>query len=235
MISIIDFRAVTGFDLSALDSLKSYVQRAKENGVKPIFSAASDRLKQEVQREFSPALLSTIVWTEDEEQALAEAEDFLIEHHRNQLASDSVAQNELRRDVTPALLKHLDRLVVFEDLITQLRNRLTYLAYADQQPIAFAGEQQSGAQLLVRGKAQVQDGDERRLYECEVGAVIESASAIEPQQARASCIAQGSCETLLVTPEELKRLESENNQLALKLYRYILGANSLTLSRCASR
>ena len=224
--SVIDFSAVTGFDLSALDSLKSYVQRARETGAMTILSAAPDRLNHEVGRDFSPALLSAIEWADDEEEALARVEDLLIAHHRSEMASDSISQDEIRRDATPELLRHLDRLVEFEELVTELRKRVTSSEYADQQPIAWVGEQQRGAQLLVRGEARAQDRNERRLYECEVGAVIEPSSALEPQEARASCIADGPCETLLVTPKDLRLLEGENNQLALKLYRYILGANS---------
>lgn len=226
LVSIIDLKAVTGFDISALDSLKSYVQRAKETGTKIVFSSASNRFVQEVKRDFNPGVLSALEWADDEEEALTKAEGILIAHHRNEKASAPRAQDELQRDATSALLEHLDRLVAFEELAADLHNLLTSLEYEDQQPIALAGEQQSGAQLLIRGRASVQNTNKRRLYECEAGAVIETPSAIQPQEAHASHIAEGPCETLLVTPKELERLESENNHLALKLYKYLLASKT---------
>ena len=221
---VIDFHAVTGFDLSALDSFKSYVQRASENGVKTIVSAASDRLKQEIRRDFSPTLLASVDWAEDEDEALGKAEDVLIEHYQSEMAPDSTARDELRREATPALIKHLDRMVVFEELVTELRERVEMIEHAGQQPIALAGQQPRGMHLLIRGNAWMQDSSGKRLSQLEAGAVIGASSTMASSEEIASCIADGTCETLLITPEDLEKLEREENQLALALYRYLLGA-----------
>ncbi len=101
------------------------------------------------------------------------------------------------------ILQHrLDRLVVFEEPVADLRKLLTSLEYVDQQSIVLAGGPKSGAQLLIRGRARVQDAIERHLYEYEAGAAIKAPSAIHPQQAHASRVAEGPCETLLVTPQK---------------------------------
>lgn len=224
--SVIDFHAVTGFDLSALDSLKSYVQSASKIGVKTIVSAASRRLKQEIRRDFTPTLLASVAWAKDEDEALGKAEDILLEHHHMEMGPDPTARDELRREATPALIKHLDRMVVFEELVMELRDRVVLIEHADQQPISLAGQQPKGIHLLIRGKAWMQDGSGMRLSQLEAGAVIGASSAMASHESAASCIADGTCETLLITRQDLEALEREENQLALLLYRYILGAQS---------
>lgn len=223
--SIIDFGAVTGFDLSALDSLKAFVQRARAHGVSIAFSTASERLKQEVRRDFGPALVTNITWAANEEDALAWAEDLLIEHQRGRAIEDAAVQDELREAATPALLHRLDRLAGFEALASELHEHTHVLKFDDGQPIVVRAEPQKGAQLVLRGRAWLKDAEGRRLRELEAGDLIEAASAAEPMEAALSCIAEGPCHTLLVTPNDLRKLEREHAELAFRLCRYLLSAN----------
>ena len=50
---VIDFKEVTGFDLSALDGLRVFIQRASVQSVKTILSSTTEKLAQEIKRDVS--------------------------------------------------------------------------------------------------------------------------------------------------------------------------------------
>ena len=221
---IIDFKNVTGFDLSALDSLRGYIQRANVENLKTILSSTSGRLKQEIQRDFPPSLFKGVTWVDSEEAALAEAEEMLLQYYQENIDRDPASKDLLRRSSTRELTEHLDRQIVFEELVSALGERFEAVEYADQESITAEGEMQRGMQLLVVGKASAKTKDGSTLYQCGAGAVIEPASAVEPREASPTMVAEGPCRMLLVTPEGLAKLDREDRQLALRLYRYTLSA-----------
>lgn len=223
---VLDFNRVTGFDLSALDSLRGHIQRAKANGVKTILSGASERLQQGIERDFAPTILSDIDWTDNGEEALANAEDFLIEFYKDETSRDPNVREAVRREVSPALESELGRQAVFEELAELMSDHVTTVDYADQEIISQIGETPTGMQLLVDGKATVFDSHGERRSQLRSGDAIDGECAIEASAATVTTLADGKCQTLLISPEILNQLERDNNELAIRLYRYILSTPS---------
>ena len=228
---VIDFAQVSGFDLSALDSLRGYMQQANVDNVATLLSSTSDRLKREIQQDLPPDLSENLIWEESEESALVAAEELLLKRYEEDVASDPSLRDLVRLATTADLTDYLDRQVEFESLLSNLSDRFETIEYEDQDSLTTAGEPQEGMQLLISGRANARSTVGTVLYECEPGAIIEGRSAIESRMPSVSIIAQGPCRTLLVTREGLEKLDAEDSELALKLYRYTLAVSSSTSSQ----
>ena len=228
---VIDFAQITGFDLSALDSLRGYMQKANAESVTTLLSSTSDRLKREIEQDLSPDLSENLIWKESEESALIAAEELLLKRYEEDVASDPSLRDLVRLATTTDLTDYLDRQVEFETLLSNLTDRFETVDYEDQDSLTAAGEPQEGMQLLISGRANAHSTTGTVLYECEPGAIIEGRSAIESRTPSVSVIAQGPCRTLLVTREGLEKLDVEDNELALKLYRYALAVSSSSSSQ----
>ncbi len=223
---VIDFKEVTGFDLSALDGLRVFIQRASSQSVKTILSSTTDKLVQEIKRDVPASLSDDVSWVESEELALAEAEGVLLENYEADVAADPDLRDLVRLSTNPELTQFLDRQAQFEDLTGKLSDRFENIEYDDEAVITAPGEPHKGMQLLMSGKASVLADDGSVLYQCGAGSVIEPAGAIDETETTVSISADGPCRTLLVSPAELEKLDEEDHQLALTLYRYVVAESA---------
>lgn len=219
---VIDFKDVSGFDLSALDSLRSFIQGANAQNVQTILCSTTAKLAQEIRRDFPPALIEDVTWAESEEDALLEAENVLLAKYESDVANDPDLRDLVRLSTNSELTQHLDRQIQFEDLIAALNDWSETVEYEDGAALSTRGGSPKGLQLLIAGKASVLATDGSTIYQCGAGSVIESASAIEDAESTVSINAEGKCQTLMITPEVLAKLDVENNELALRLYKYVI-------------
>ena len=219
---MIDFKEVSGFDLSALDSFRSFIQRANAQNVQIVLCSTTDRLAQEIRRDFPSALMEKVIWTESEEDALIQVEDILLANYESDVSNDPDLKNLVRLSTNSVLTQYLDRQIRFENLVVDLNNWSETVDYEDKGAISTRGDSPKGLQLLIAGKASVLADDGSTIFECGAGSVIESASAIEESESMVSINAEGACQTLLITPTALARLDSEDNKLALRLYKYVM-------------
>lgn len=221
---ILDFKNITGFDLSAVDSLRGYIQQAESKNVKTILSSTTERLEQEIRRDFPPNLLLNVLWVESIEEALVQAEESLLAHYEDEVAQDPSLRNLVRLSTTPELTDYLNRQVEFEELVDALSSHFDTSEFEDHESITAAGEAQDGMQLLIAGRASVKSTDGSTLQQLDPGAIVEAANAVDVQPATLNVVAEGPCRTLLIEREKLSTLDDADNQLALRLYRYVLGA-----------
>ena len=219
---VIDCKEVSGFDLSALDSLRSFIQRANANNVRTILCSTADKLAQEIRRDFPSALIENVTWADSDEDALIEAEDVLLANYESDVADDPDLRDLVRLSTNSELTQHLDRQIQFEDLVSALNDWSEIVEYDEGAAISTRGDSPKGLQLLIAGKASVLADDGSTLYQCGAGSVIESASAIEEAESTVSISADGACRTLLITPTALANLDVEDNELALRLYKYVI-------------
>lgn len=223
---VLDFSRVTGFDLSALDSLRGYIRNANAERVTTIVGMASEETRRELERDLTESVRDNLVWSDDEESALAHAEELVLEFYNQDAARDPTIRDLVLRSTSEDLTEYLNRQVTFEDLAEALSTTCDTLEFSDQDPIASADEPQKGLQLLVAGRASVKDSEGRVLYQCEPGAVIEQGSVLDQRDASLTTVAEGPCRTVLVTPEQLALLDTENQSLAMSLYRHLVAWNS---------
>ena len=219
---VIDFKSVSGFDLSALDGLRTFIQRANAQRVKTILSSTTTKLAQEIKRDIPASLLAEVSWVETEELALAEAEDVLLGNYETDVADDPDLRDLVRLSTNPEVTQFLDRQAQFEDLTEDLSVRFENIEYDDQAVISAPAGLNRGMQLLISGRASVLADDGSTLYQCAAGSVIDAASAVEETESTVSITADGPCRTLLITQEGLGKLDVEDHQLALRLYRYVV-------------
>ncbi|MCY3885394.1 MAG: SulP family inorganic anion transporter, partial [Gammaproteobacteria bacterium] len=66
---ILDFSKVTGFDLSALDSLRGYIRNALAENVTIILCMTSDDIRRELERDLGATVLEQLVWVDNKDGA----------------------------------------------------------------------------------------------------------------------------------------------------------------------
>ena len=97
---VIDFDRISGFDLSALDNLRGFIQRAKTENVAVVLSSTTERLEQEIRRDFPDALINDVIWADSEEDALIEAEELLLKRYEADVAADPGMRDLVRLGTT---------------------------------------------------------------------------------------------------------------------------------------
>ena len=118
--------------------------------------------------------------------------------------------------------RHVDRQIVFEDLVDDFRDWLTPREYDTGETLVPIGEPLQGLQLLMTGRASVYDSTGARLFQCGPGDALEPRGAFGAHAATATTVADEPCRTMLLTPAARRWLEEHESQLLLKLYGYIL-------------
>lgn len=218
----LDFRRVTGFDLSALDSLRGYIQRASTANVGIVLSSTSKRIKDEIMRDFSPQLVENLIWEEDEDGAVLAAEEILLTRFEADALADPELRQRISRSTIGRLTEHLEDQANFEELVDSLLGYGSTRVFADGAAIAVAGDTQSGMQILISGHASVKTSQGSTLYQLGSGDIVELRSAVSPHVATMSTIAEGECTTLLLGNADLDKLANDDLDLALAIYKYAL-------------
>ena len=118
---LLDFSSVSGFDLSALNSLSRFVQQARAAGVQVALSAASQSLQDGLRRNLPASVHDGLLFGEDIDNSLEQCEDILIASSQRAPSDKTTALHQALLDHVAADLEdQLDRLVLFEDLIDAL-------------------------------------------------------------------------------------------------------------------
>ena len=222
---LLDFSNVSGFDLSALNSLCRFVQQARAAGVQVALSAASRSLRDGLRRNLPARIQDGLLFGEDVDDSLEQCEDLLLAAARR-AASDKTAalRGALLDHVAADLEDQLDRLVVFEDLTEGLCEWMEPREYESGAALIAPGQPPEGLQLLAAGRASAYDSRGVRLLQYVAGDAIEPGAAFGPCSPDVSVIADEPCRTLTLTPEARQRLETEEHQLIIRLYGYLLSA-----------
>ena len=126
------------------------------------------------------------------------------------------------------LERYLERQIEFESLMEKLQSWTSPRQYAAGAALKGPGAPPDGLQLLVAGRASGYDAAAARLNQYAPGDAIWPPGALHEKAA--SVIADEPCRTMLLTPAARRRLEQQEEQLTLRLYRYLLGARTDTES-----
>ena len=118
--------------------------------------------------------------------------------------------------------RHLDRQVVFEDMVDELRNWLEPREYDAGEAIVTVGGGQTGLQLLMTGLASACDSAGARLFQYGPGDAIEARSAFGAYAATVATVADEPCRVMMLTPAARRWLEENESRRILKLYGYLL-------------
>ena len=216
---MLDFGAVSGFDFSAVSVLSRFLQTANAAGVRVVLSGLSEGMRSGLELNLPPSEYARLLVEPDADLGLERCEDIIIQGWTTDDAADR-RRASLLEHTADDLERYLDRLIDFESLVEELQPWLSPCQYSAGEAMSGPDAPQAGLQLLLSGRASTYDSARTRLHQCGPG------DAIWPPEggkgSAASVAADEPCRTMALTPVALGRLERDDEQLALKLYRYLL-------------
>ena len=217
---MLDFTNVSGFDFSAVNVLARFLQSTHAAGVKVVLSAPSEQVRTGLSRNLAPAEFASLQVEPDLDRALERCEEIVIEAWKASASTVVEHRTSVLERAAADLDRLLERRTRFEDLMDELRSWLRPGRYASGETLAGPGVPSEGLLLLVSGRASAHDAAGKRFRQYSPGDAI---WPIDPSDDKAPTVtADGSCETMVLTPAARHRLEEHEEGLALKLYRLLL-------------
>ena len=218
---LLDFAGVSGVDFSAVNALCRFVLATRGSSTRVVLCAGSDQLRGELQRNLPPPVFDEVLFEADADLGLERCEDIILEDHR---VGDDAPAGELLDTVGDAMERQLDRQATFEELLEDLGEWVDVREHEAGSAIVAVDQPFAGIGLIAQGRASVYDADGSRLAQLGAGDFIEPYELYGTRVSTRATVADDDCRTANLTPAALRLLESSNGTLALKLYRYLLGA-----------
>ncbi|MCY4002469.1 MAG: SulP family inorganic anion transporter [Rhodospirillales bacterium] len=219
---LLDFGGVSGFDFSAISGLCRFAHAARSAGVRVVFCALAEELKNGLARNLPASVYDDLRFEPNADRALEHCEDRVLAARRADQHKGNGWGDGLLERVAGDMERHLDRQVLFEAMVDELQDWLEPRDYDAGEAIVSIGEQQNGLQLLVRGQASAYDAKGTWLFQYGPGGAIEPRSAFGAYAAETAMIADQPCRTMTLPPAARLWLEENEEQLILKLYRYLV-------------
>lgn len=221
---LLDFAAVSGFDFSAVNVLCRFMQTAHAAGVRVVLSAASEELRAGIEQNLSPSVYADVPTEPDLDRALECCEEILIATWKADTHRADARRAALLEHAAGDLDRYLERQIDFESLIEQLHRWTIPCQYGAGVALKGPEAPPDGVQLLISGQASGYDAAGARLNQYRPGDVVWPAGTLHERAA--AVIADEPCRTMHLTPDARVRMEQREAPLALKLYRYLLGARA---------
>ena len=225
---LLGFESVSGYDFSAVNALVRFIRAADTEGVFVVLAGASRRFEAALEAELPPAVRARVASERDEDHALERCEETIVESWRSQVGSQEQLRHALLERVVDDFARHLDRQVLFEELLDEFGEWMETREYSAGETMVAPGQPRDGLHLLREGKASQYDSSGARLFQFSAGDVIEPRGAFDASPAFNATIAVERCRTLVLSPQARARLELRDPQRMLRLYEYILTADSGT-------
>ena len=223
---LLDFSAVSGFDFSAMNALCRFIQAAHAAGARVFLSAASEQFKDRLGRDLPTPVYDTLALEPDVDRALERCEDIIIAARRSDSGKEASLRDTLLELVAGDMERHLDRQVLFEEMVDELRDWLELREYGAGEALATVGEPQNGLQLLMTGRASAYDSAGVRLFQYGPGDAIETRGAFGAYAAAVATVADEPCRVMMLTPAARRWLEENESRRILKLYGYLLASEA---------
>ena len=229
---LLDFEAVSGVDFSSVNAVCRFMRAARDKGTAVVLCAAPDQLKGELKRNLPPPVFENAHFAADADLGLERCEDLLIEDSREK---DDAQAGALLDQVADAMERHLDRQSEFEALTEALGDWVQVRYYGPDESIIATDPASAGLQLLTVGRASVFDEGGERIGQRGPGDVVETRALFGPQPPIRNTVTDVACQTIVLTTAALRLLEDSDSELALRLYRYLLAADSQVLATANTR
>ena len=220
---LLDFASVHGCDFSAVNALCEFARTVDSSGTRVVIAAASKQLRESLQSNVAPRVRAGLRFEPDLDHGLETCEDIVISMmERESSGEEEDWRGRLLERVAVDLERHLDVQAHFEEMVEQLQPWLEPRDYEAGESLSVRGELQEGLQLLVSGRASVENAEGKRLFQCGPGDVIEPWAAFSEHAALCTTIAKDPCRAMMLTPIGRKLLESDDKELGLKLYGFLM-------------
>ena len=222
---LLDFSAVSGFDLSAVSAFCRFIQNAHAGGTRIALSAVPEKLREGLRQGLPSSAFDRLLWGAELDSALEQCEDLTITASKNAAPDgDGDSGESLLEAVADEMEGHLSQLALFEELADELRPWLDQREYDVGAALVTSGDVQKETQLLIGGAASGYNAAGKRLFQSSPGDILEPRGAFGDCTAAVSIIADERCQTLSLTQAGRELLERDEPELALKLCRYLLSA-----------
>ena len=220
---LLDFAAVSGFDVSAANVIFRSVRTARAGGTYIVLSAVAEHVRSILRRGLPESEWGGLIFEEDLDRGLERCEDLVIAEWDRLHAGSEDARNALFGLSIDHAVHELERQACFEALTERLTPWLQSRAYEAGETIVARGERQEGMQFLTQGRAMAREEDAgARMDEYGPGDVLAAEAAFGDHAAEISVLAVEPCRTVLMTPSARRSLERDDLELTVELDRYLI-------------
>ena len=220
---IVDFADVTGFDVSAGSAIHRFVRKARLKGTRIVATSISRPFRAMLVRGLPIDDRQNIHFEEDFDYGLEWCEDLVIETWNRRSRQQKDARDALVHISRDEAKRLSDLRARFDELAEQLEPYAEVVEFEQGRMMVEIGSHPKGLQLLVSGLASAHDGiDHHRLREYGPGSALTVPAAFGDYESREEIQADENCRLLLLTKEARENLESHDQDLAMKLYSYLL-------------
>ena len=219
---VLDCAAVLGFDYSSTRVLCLYLLNACSHGVKLVICTAPSGFRLAMTRDLPTGAEGNLRFESDLDRAVEWCEDASIVAYSSDETNTAESRGALLERVAPELEEHLDRQVVFEELLDRLEPWLERRQYDVGDWLGTPGRPETAIHLLVAGRASVVDTGGKRLFQCGVGDAIGHRGVFRAHRAMAAVVADEPCVTMVLGARNQRLLEATEPELSLKFYRYLI-------------
>ena len=220
---LLDFAAVSGFDVSAANVIFRAARTARAQGTHIVLSAVAEHVRSILRRGLPESAWHGLIFEEDLDRGLERCEDLVIAEWDRLHAGSDDARNALFGLSIDHAVRELERQARFEALTERLEPWLQSRAYEAGETIVARGEKQEGMQFLTQGRAMAREEDAgARMDEYGPGDALVTEAAFGDHAAEISAVAVEPCRTGLLTPSALRSLERDDLALTVELDRYLI-------------
>lgn len=225
---LLDFKQVTGFDISAVNNFQRVALSAQAGGCSLAVTGAPQRFVAAIQKNFPEDVRGNLSFFKTLNDGLEWCEDCLIRDMETALSKESDLKDSIFERSVEDVMKQLEN----QETVEKLAHELTdWLAPRDHSPgsiIVEKGQTIDGFHLITWGRAIAYDRvTKQRLGSLEQGCVIAGPAAFSPDHAcPVTIMADSACKTAFLSSKARKRLEKENPELAIALYGYLIQSDT---------
>lgn len=221
---LLDFNQVSGVDISAINNFQRVALAAKAKGCVLVLTTAPRRFAAAVVRNFPGDVLENISFFDTLNDGLEWCEDRLIRRLEQALSNEAGLTDSMFERSVDDVMKQLENQEYVEQLIHDLGDRMEPHDIASGTRIVEKGRKTDAFHVITWGNAVEYDPESgQRLRALEQGCVIAGPAAFSPGYiCRTTIMADSDCRTASFSFSSRERLEKENPELALRLYRYLI-------------
>ena len=217
---LVDFAAVSGYDFSAVSVLGRFLSAAYATGTRVVLCALPEGLGEGLERDLPRSVIDHLLFEQDLDHAMERCEDIVLKGWYLDGEPSAERRFSLLEHTVDDLERHLDRQIVFENLVESLQRWLIPQQYSAGEVLVGPDAPAENLQLLLAGRVSGYDASGARLFQCVPGDGIWPQDA--PARKTTRVVADEPCRTMALTPDAREWLEQNRQQLSLNLYRYLL-------------
>ena len=220
---LLDFTAVSGFDVSTVNAMCRFMLAARAAGTQVVLGGAPERLAAELRRNLPPPVFGNLEFATDGERALKHCEDRVIEAYQAETAA-SHSKSSLLEVVGEELEQHLQGRITFEDLLDRLGGWFETREYDAGETLLAIDQPAERLQLIIRGRASLHDAQGTRHRQIGPGEPVVPLLPFNSPPSTSAVVADDPCVCAVLTTTGLQLLEESDRRLALDLYRHLLSS-----------